>query len=139
MIVSFFCPGIAKPQGSKRAFRTRANRIVLVESSRDVGWWRETVRLKAGEAMREAACVGWHRREPLTMDCWFYMPKPLSAAKSVRFPVTTPDLDKLLRAIGDACAGVVFRNDSQIVDMVGHKRFATDERSPGVLVQFTGA
>lgn len=37
---------------------------------------------------------------------------------------SAPDVDKLLRACFDALSGVVWRDDAQVTDVVGRKRFA---------------
>jgi Holliday junction resolvase RusA-like endonuclease len=45
---------------------------------------------------------------------------------------TTPDLDKLVRALGDALSGVVIRDDRQIVDLAVTKIWG---QNPGVTVE----
>lgn len=47
-------------------------------------------------------------------------------------PETRPDADKLLRAVGDALTGVVYRDDAQLTTVVVRKRWAKTE---GVLVE----
>jgi crossover junction endodeoxyribonuclease RusA len=46
-VIAFFVPGKPAPQGSKR----HVGRGIMVESSRDVGPWRERVALVAHNAM----------------------------------------------------------------------------------------
>jgi hypothetical protein len=38
--------------------------------------------------------------------------------------VVKPDLDKLVRAVGDALTGILYRDDAQIVSLNASKRFA---------------
>lgn len=40
------------------------------------------------------------------------------------WPTTKPDLDKLVRAVGDAMTGLVYEDDSQTVDLIVSKRYA---------------
>ena len=51
------------------------------------------------------------------------------------FPTARPDLLKLARAVEDAIQSVVYRNDSQIVDEVLHKRYGEPARVEVVLVE----
>jgi hypothetical protein len=45
-----------------------------------------------------------------------------------------PDVDKLLRAALDALTGVVWKDDSQVTDVIGRKRYAVpDEHGDGVM------
>ena len=50
------------------------------------------------------------------------------------FPATKPDADNIVKAIGDACNGVVWRDDVQAVDGAWRKRYA---EVPGVVVTVT--
>lgn len=50
------------------------------------------------------------------------------------FPATKPDADNIVKAIGDACNGVVWRDDVQAVDGAWRKRYAA---VPGVVVTIT--
>ena len=53
-------------------------------------------------------------------------------------PIVPPDLDKLLRAVGDGIgqSGYIWGDDSQIVEMEGHKYYA-DDRQPGAIIKIT--
>jgi Holliday junction resolvase RusA-like endonuclease len=70
----------------------------------------------------------------------FYTPRPaghygkrgLRPGAPTR-PTTRPDVLKLARAVEDACTGIVWRDDSQIVDEVLSKWFA-DTHGIGVVV-----
>ena len=63
------------------------------------------------------------------------MPKARSNKKD--FPYQKPDLDKLIRAVGDSAtnAGVI-TDDSQICEIVAHKLWAVDESDAGALITF---
>ncbi|KAB7761211.1 RusA family crossover junction endodeoxyribonuclease [Mycolicibacterium mucogenicum] len=113
----FFVPGKAAPQGSKR----HVGRGILVESSKEVGPWRERVALAAHNAMAGRALFNG----AVVVMLNFVLPRPKSAPKT-RTPAATkrPDLDKLERAILDALTDVCFADDSQVVALLGHKRIA---------------
>ena len=61
--------------------------------------------------------------EPCELIVNFYMPKPASATRSL--PTVSPDLDKLIRAVGDSLtdSGVVV-DDSRIVRISARKLYA---------------
>lgn len=83
--------------------------------------WRRTVSDAALFAARQAGWTTPHDG-PVFIAATFYMPRP----KRPRFnePATQPDLDKLLRAIGDSLAhkhGSLLAEDSRIVAWHGRK------------------
>jgi len=102
----------------------------MVESSAGVHPWRADVKVFAAEAMRGRDLM----TGPVFLHCDFIMKRPVSTPKSKPTPPATkkPDLDKLLRAIGDALKGTVYAEDSLIVEMVGTKRIAEEGEQPGV-------
>jgi Holliday junction resolvase RusA-like endonuclease len=127
--IKFFVPGIPQPQGSKRGFVSANGKVNLVESAAGVKPWRSDVKVFAADAMHGPLLTG-----PVFLHCDFVMKRPVSTSKTKPTPPATkkPDLDKLLRAIGDALKGTVYAEDSLIVEMVGTKRIAEDGEQPGV-------
>ena len=130
MISEFFGPGIPQPQGSKRGFVSANGKVSMVESAAGVKPWRSDVKVFAADAMRGKPLV----TGPAFLHCHFVMKRPVSTPKTKPTPRATkkPDLDKLLRAIGDALKGTVYAEDSLIVEMIGTKRIAEDGEQPGV-------
>lgn len=126
--VLFFVPGKPAAQGSKR--HVGGGR--LIESSREVGPWRERVALQARVVMygRELLDDG------VVVDLTFVMPRPVSTPKR-RTPaaIKRPDIDKMVRAIFDALTHVVFADDSQVVELHAHKRLADIGEMPGVHIE----
>jgi Holliday junction resolvase RusA-like endonuclease len=104
------------PQGSKR----HVGRGVMVEMSKNVKPWRESVRFEA-QAARGLA------HEPLSgpVRCWvtFTVRKPAGAPKTRKtWPAKRPDVDKLLRSTLDALGSAgVWLDDAQVVDVRGVK------------------
>lgn len=122
VIVDFVAIGHPRPQGSKRAFVTNGGRAQIVESNtkghRD---WRATVQQAAVAAMGERPPVDG----PLEVLVTFALPRPKSHPKTRRtWPVSRPDVDKLVRAVNDSCTHVVWRDDAQIVELRVRKVWA---------------
>lgn len=122
--------GVPAPQGSKR----HVGRGILVESSRKVGPWRDSVALAAHAAMLEcgfAALSG-----PLRLEIVFRMYRPRSAPKSRLRPFQRPDLSKLVRSTEDALTTAgVWGDDAQVVDLVASKVFALPGEGLGARIK----
>jgi crossover junction endodeoxyribonuclease RusA len=132
VVVDVFVAGRPAPQGSKR----HVGNGVMVESSKAVGPWRTVVAWSVAQAHRAAPAVG-----PVAVVVEFVMPRPKSLPKRRPTPSHTvePDTDKLLRAVGDALTGVVWRDDSQVVDLHGTKRYAELDEQPGAHIRVAAA
>ena len=126
-----FVPGKPAPQGSKR----HVGRGILVESSKEVGPWRERVALAAHQWMAGCPPVAG----AVDIGLVFVLPRPKSTPKT-RTPAATkrPDADKLARAILDALTHVCFEDDSQVVELRIAKRLAGIGESPGVFIEVHG-
>jgi len=83
--------------------------------------WRRIVKSYAGAAMSDIAMEPWDG--PAAVRVVFYLRKPKEPHCNTS-PDTKPDLDKLLRALGDALEGSVVTQDSRIVEWSGIKRWA---------------
>lgn len=77
---------------------------------------------------------------PLRLSLWADMTIPKSASRLQKYkmladeihPTKKPDLDNIIKAIGDACNGVVFHDDTQITRMGDSgKRYS---ETPGLTV-----
>jgi crossover junction endodeoxyribonuclease RusA len=125
--IAFTVPGKPAPQGSKR----HVGRGIMVESSKELGPWRERVALCAHNAMCGRSLLDGAVRVRLDLT----LPRPKSAPKrSTPHAVKRPDVDKLARAILDAITGIIVRDDSQIVDLHATKRLAELGETPGVAI-----
>lgn len=148
MTLEFFVRGIPRPQGSKR----HVGRGIMVESSKGLKTWRGDVR---DVAISAAASQGWGlpaKGTPISIRTVFAFDRPEThlrsggiefksvgitvrdLAKGARVrPTGKPDTDKLLRAIGDALATVVYHDDSPIVEAHAYKVYT--RVGAGVFVQ----
>lgn len=143
--VRFFVPGIAKPAGSKvpfvitRGAKAAARRaaglppiVIQTDDSDRPGAdgvrnkgkaWRQDVKSVAFAAMEGAPPFGG----PLRLAVTFILTRPKGHHGTGRncatikdsapaYPQTKPDATKLLRGLEDACTGIVWGDDAQIVD-----------------------
>ena len=114
--VSFSVTGDPASQGSHAIMQ---GRIVQVNSSKHKAW-RKAIALAATEALPS----DWTPiDDPCELVVNFYMPKPKSVTRPL--PSVSPDLDKLIRAVGDSLtdSGVV-ADDSRIVRISARKLYA---------------
>jgi Holliday junction resolvase RusA-like endonuclease len=103
-------------------------RIVQVNSAKHKRW-RNAVAFAALDLVTE----GWDLLdEPIELSVIFYLPRPKTATRE--YPSVMPDLDKLIRAVGDSLSGVVYVDDSRIVRISATKVYA-DHRGPGALIR----
>ena len=135
--LSFFTKGDPIPEGSHKYVGYRNGKPTIVHDNLRLAGWRMIV---ARDAKNAADAAGWAPKHdgPVTVEARFYMPRP----KRPRFPnhaATKPDLDKLIRAIGDALADYngVLAEDSRIVTWTTSKEYATDDQKPGVHITVT--
>jgi Holliday junction resolvase RusA-like endonuclease len=131
MVISIDVLGTPAPKGSNRAM-VRGGFAVMVPGSSNVGQqrmkqWERCVR----DAAREAS-VATMREIPIRVAIVFRMPRPsghfaknggLRPSAPGR-PSVKPDIDKLARATLDALTGIVFDDDSRIVELALHKMYA---------------
>ena len=142
--IIFFVEGVPAPQGSK----THVGGGRLIESSRQVGPWRDTVRRAAVEAMASRPPI----EGPVYLVQVFALPRPKSHYGTGRNsgrvkraaphrPPARPDLDKLARAVGDALTGVCYRDDAQVVNLCAAKYYVMPSGRlsvPGVEIRVHG-
>lgn len=142
--ICFFAAGRPAAQGSKR--HVGGGR--LIESSRQVGPWREIVRQAAIEAMAGRPPIDG----PVYLVQVFALPRPKSHYGTGRNsgrvkrgapsrPPVRPDLDKLARAVGDALTRVCYHDDAQIVNLRAAKYYVTPSGRlsvPGVEIRVHG-
>lgn len=121
--------GIPAPQGSKNSgvSSKTGKSFVYEQNSAALGKWRDAIVKAARTAKADAPAM----TGPVRLVVHFWLPRPPSVPPSKRqMPHVKPDLDKLVRAVGDALeTAEVFENDSQIVNIVAMKAYAVEEDS----------
>jgi Holliday junction resolvase RusA-like endonuclease len=129
-MIQFTVLGEAVAQGRPRAGKTRTGRTVLYDpqKSRD---YKKYVRLVASQHAPKELLDG-----PLAMRVKVYKPSLKSfskknkeaAEKGELRPITKPDLDNYIKGIKDACNKVIWKDDSQIVDLQVSKFYSEKPR-----------
>ena len=133
--IRFFVPGRARPGGSKTPVYNNAGEVVGFRDASDNQNWRHGIALACRQAYS-----GPVLDEPLMLMACFWKMRPknhyrtgknahLMSAKglSTPVPIGIPDTTKLLRAAEDALKGVLWRDDSLIVDQHAFKRYGSVE------------
>lgn len=116
------------PQGSLRA----VGRGRLISDNTRLRPWRDTVAWHVWQALADTG-IEEPLQGPLQMRAMFTLPRPKSAPRKRWAPDRKPDLDKLLRALLDACtAGGAWADDAQVVSAIASKVYSVDGNLPGV-------
>jgi Holliday junction resolvase RusA-like endonuclease len=135
MTLHFVVYGVAQPKGSARAFMPKGARFPVVTSDNPNGRsWQQLVADGASRAIGES---GWRiLDDAVRLSVVFYLPRPKKYRRRGVEPAhcTQPDLDKLVRAVGDALNAVAWVDDRQITDIVTAKRYAAVDAPPSVEV-----
>jgi len=132
---SFFVPGEPITEGSTRALASGQRVVVTHDRGPELDQWRLKVAHAAQAAAQDA---GWEPRYdgPVAVTAAFFLPRPKSAKKRL-VPHVKPDLDKLIRAVGDALAPYkqpgVLKDDSRIVTWRATKDY-DDAYKSGALI-----
>lgn len=127
--------GSAKPSGSKRAYVIPGtNRASVTDDNPKSKPWKLQVAQVAGYQMQSYDIFDG----PLAVVFRFFVMRPKGhykkdgslSANGLRnpYPAKRPDVLKLARAVEDALSGVVYRDDSQIVDERLVKEYGAPER-----------
>lgn len=118
-MVKFSVYGIAKPKGSTRAFVVGDKAITTANNPNAKEWQR----LVATSAQQYRPAGGpYQGAVRIKVVFFFNRPKSVSETKRPHHTVK-PDLDKLVRNIGDALKGVVYEEDARIVEIIAAKHY----------------
>ncbi len=121
-MITFFVDGIPGPGGSKKAFqhKTTGKMIVVDMGGAKTKAWRQAVVDAAYTEMQFSPCPDFEA--PLAVTCRFHCRRPKShfnkhglKKDAPRFPTTRPDATKLFRSTEDSLTGILWKDDSQIV------------------------
>lgn len=131
---------LGRPQhgGSKTAFpiknkATGKTRCVVVdENEKEVKPWRNQIQIVASELMGDRPPF----TGPLMLVVEFYFPRPKGhygvhgvRRSAPKYPVVRPDTTKLLRPLEDALSGILWKDDSQVVEQIARKRYGEPPRA----------
>ncbi len=110
----------------------------ITSAAKGLKEWRALV---ANAAQEQTSMWTCSPDEPVSMHLTFYMPRPKGhygkrglLPSAPKHPVKKPDLDKLVRAVGDALVPVLIHDDNQVVWILAGKEYASEKEPPGVLI-----
>jgi crossover junction endodeoxyribonuclease RusA len=135
-----FVPGIPQPQGSSRIVYA-GGRPTVTSANPKLKTWRAQVTRAVQESAGFQVIAPWEWRA--RMGLTFYLPRPAShltrkgelTRSAPLSHLSVPDLDKLVRAIGDGITDAgVWRDDSQVVVITAEKRYADSSHEPGARI-----
>lgn len=127
--ISFTVYGEPVAQGRPRA-TTFGGHVRLYDPKKSSDF-KDYVRLAASEHAPEKLLEG-----PLSIELNFYrpIPKSLSAKKAAQAeagvirPVSKPDVDNYVKGVKDALKGIIWKDDSQVTDLVARKWYGERPR-----------
>jgi len=128
-LLDMFVPGVVRPQGSMRAVQHHGRVRTFHVNHDDLMAWRGAVTAQAADLWGDEPPLD----EAVVLSADFWLARPPSVPKRRTRPDRGPDLDKLVRAVGDALTGIVFTNDARIVAVYAAKHYA-DEHLIGARV-----
>lgn len=118
--ISITVYGNAVPKGRPRvALRGKHPVVYTPTKTRE---WEQLIKLAAAGKVKELMTG------PIELDVEFYLPRPKSLPNRITYHTKRPDLDNLIKAVMDALNGVVWRDDSQVVEKHVYKYYACSER-----------
>jgi crossover junction endodeoxyribonuclease RusA len=124
--VSFHVFGVAQPKGSTKAFVPKGwTRPVVTNDNPKSKGWQQLVAEQAQSVAANGLFIG-----PVVLIVTFELPRPQSLPKRTLHHVKKPDLDKLVRCTKDALKGVLYQDDSQVVDLHARKVYADRTAAP---------
>lgn len=129
MTIQFTIHGRPQPRGSKRAFMPKGARFpVITDDNEKSRPWMNAVAACAEAALTESGGSLLDGPVWLAVDFYFCRPKGHFGKRGLRpaapeHHTTKPDATKLLRGLEDALKGIVWRDDSQVVQQVARKLY----------------
>ena len=123
-----------EPVAQERARRSKWGGVYDPEKSRS---YKKLVGLKAKMVMRGVKPL--EGELVLKLKTYRSTPKSFSKKKLALIaedkfrPITKPDASNLVKGVEDAMNGIVYRDDSQIVDLIVEKRYTLD--SPRIEIE----
>ena len=125
-------PGDPKTKGSWVPMQTSSG-IKFRPAGKGASKWYKDAERAIGEQWEHGKLEG-----PIKTRFLFLLPRKKTVKR--KFPISRydGDVDKLVRALLDSMTGIVYNDDSQVVDVTASKRYA-DNSSPGVWVYISTA
>lgn len=137
MEIKFFVPGVPAPGGSKRGFYVKKiKRVVIAPDCQRTRSWMDSVKCFALDAYSKKPLLNG----PIRLEIEFRFLRPqghygtgkneeVIKKSAPQYPIVKPDSVKVTRSTEDAMKGIVWRDDSQVVEHCIRKVYV--DRDPG--------
>lgn len=127
-MIRFTVPGQPQGKGRAKAARRKAKGggeyVALITPEKTVAY-EGLIAYAAQQAMNGDELID--RPVYLTVQAFFAFPKAMSgkkkAARDVHWHTGRPDTDNIVKAVGDALNGVVWRDDTQVALVKASKQY----------------
>ena len=118
--------GVPVAQGRPKFFR-RGNHVGAYDpkKSRD---YKDSIKLQAIDQLRTNGTMPPLCEGALSMEVCAYLPRPKTLPKRVVHHTKRPDADNIAKGCKDAMKGVVYKDDSQIVELRVRKAYGDPPR-----------
>lgn len=127
-VLSLFVSGTPATKGSTRSF-LRGGRIVTFNACKKGKSWEQEIRWCALSEWRPRPLL----EVPVAVKMVFLIAPPARGKGTPN--VGRSDLDKLVRLVGDALTGAVWKDDRQVLEIHALKRYARGDEEEGVAVE----
>lgn len=138
-------PGEPVAQGRPR-FSTRGGFPRAFDPPKSRSWKAEAraamvVAVVEGQSVYRSGSLAFPKGVPLNVSVLAVFSRPKSAGKKPGrlLKVTRPDAENVAKAVLDAGTGVLWADDSQVVDLAVSKRHGAPDEAPFVLLEVTAA
>lgn len=126
LIVAFEVMG--DPVGKGRPKFARRGDYVNTYTPKKTAMYETRVQVAARQAMgaqlpHTGAMAVWLSLDIAIPLSWSKKKQQQALAFEI-YPTSKPDVDNVLKAILDACNGIVWVDDKQVIDVIIHKRYA---------------
>ena len=112
--------GIPRPQGRPRF--ARVGKFVKTYEAKEDTHYKENVSAQL-VTQNPTYLTG-----PVGAHFIFYLPRPISLPKKIIHHLKKPDLTNLIKGTEDACRGILWKDDAQIVMMIITKKYGDPPR-----------
>ena len=124
--ITIYIPGQPQSKGSKKGF-FRGGRVIIVDQNKKHKAYEESIKNALNKKISEV------HLGRVDVDIFFYMKRGKTVKR--KYPITRPDIDKMVRCVLDALTGIVYKDDSQVVSLSAMKTYAAKE--PGTYLEVT--
>lgn len=114
--IQFTVRGKPIPKGSKRF----VGHGIIINANKATKPWQTLCAMTAADYAPEGG--PWTGPVAMYLDFWMVEPRKVPKER-LGYPTTKPDLLKIARAVEDALAGVIYKDDAQVVRLRLTKRY----------------